>query len=665
MNIRLKLGTLGLTLLGMAVVIQAGEQSKDSAPSAAQKAELAAQEQQLARQFDEFQLLMLKLKQRMDRGNAEEQNRAKAIGRILDDVQKGSLKTQFDQLAEQLRNSKLNNTSELKDLKQRAERLTEELQRILAMFQDDPRRQQLREEAEFLKQLIVQIGKHIDNQKLNQALTENNKTDKLELNNNQHKISKGIDQTNKSIDKFLGKKTDGDGEAKNLKGGPKEGGKNEKSSAVAKGDGEQEPQKPQEPQEPQAAKTKQGGEEKPTQVASAKPGEKSGGEPSKGSPSQAKPGEGNKAGSKSGKPSESSSEAKLSGSKSGQGSKSNQGQAKTGSTSKGQAEAKNDGSKNPMNPQTSPQAQAKQEQGDHGAQSAKITVNDGDGKSPPPGSQKAKDELAKNQKKILEAGYESIKAEHEIVAGNKKPAIQKQDEVIKNLEDAKKELEKLLRQTREEELERLLAALEARCRKMLEMQIAVLAGTEQTHKAVLLHRDDKVAQRADQQSALKLSDQEKEIIQEANKAIQMLEEEGSAVAFPEVFQQVREDMKHVQRRLEIADVAEVTQQVEKDIIESLKEMIEALKKAQQQNKGGKSDGQPPPNADQKLLDKIAELKMIRSLQKRVNDRTTFYGRLFPSEQAMDPNIRLSLQQLAERQLRIFEIMDRFAKGDGK
>ena len=144
----------------------------------------------------------------------------------------------------------------------------------------------------------------------------------------------------------------------------------------------------------------------------------------------------------------------------------------------------------------------------------------------------------------------------------------------------------------------------------------------------------------------------------------MLEAEGSAVAFPEVFQQVREDMKHVQRRLEIADVADVTQAVEKDIIESLKEMIEALKKAQQQNKSSGQPGQPP-NADQKLLDKIAELKMIRSLQKRVNDRTQFYGRLFPSEQAMDANIRQSLQQLAERQERIFDIMDRFAKGDGK
>ncbi len=784
MRIRTKVGMLGLALLGMVMVIRAGEQNK-GAPGTAQKAELAVQEQQLSRQFEEFQLLMLKLKQRMERGNAEEQNRAKAIGRILDNVQKGSIKTEFDQLAEQLRTSRLSNTSELKELKQCAERLTDKLQEILAMFQDDPRRQQLREERDFIDKLLKQIGKTIDFQKQVQGQTERGKTDKNELKQNQNQVTKKTDDLTGAIDKFLGKKGDGVAdEARKLRGGPKEGGKNEKSSAVAKGDGEKESQTAQ-------GETKPGGDEKPTQVASAKgdengqkngkegdaqakqgkgadgqaksgkessgsqakgnegakgneagaknndgaksseataksgqqgspsqakqgnqpqtgakkgdgsqgsqakanqgakgneagsknnagaksstasakPGQKAGGQGSKsGSPSQAKAGEGSKAGSKSGQGSQGSQAKSGSSSQGSKGGKSSQGQAKAGSTSKGQAQAKSDGSKSPMGQQGSQsQAQAKQDPADHGPQSTKTTINDGDGKSGGGGSQKTKDTLEQNRKRILEGGYESVKAVNEIVQGKKKPAIQRQDDVIKNLEEAKKELEKLLRQTREEELERLLAALEARCRKMLEMQMAVLAGTEQTHKAVLAHREDKNALRADQQSALRLSDDEKKIITEANKAIQMLEEEGSAVAFPEVFQQVREDMKHVQRRLEIADVAEVTQQVEKDIIESLKEMIEALKKAQQVNKSNSKGqaGQPPPNADQKLLDKIAELKMIRSLQKRVNDRTRFYGRLFPNEQALDPNIRQNLQQLAERQERIFEIMDRFAKGDGK
>src|SRR5205823_273569 len=113
---------------------------------------------------------------------------------------------------------------------------------------------------------------------------------------------------------------------------------------------------------------------------------------------------------------------------------------------------------------------------------------------------------------------------------------------------------------------------------------------------------------------------------EATKAIDMLQSEGSAVAFPEVFQQVREDMKHVQKRLEGVDTGKVTQAIEEDIISTLKEMIEALKKAKQDLEAKKNPpkgnpGPPPPPQDQKLLDQIAELKMIRSMQLRVNDRT--------------------------------------------
>jgi len=727
MKPRLILASLGLTLFSMVVFVAAGEQSKQAPPATnADKEELALREQQLARQFEEFQLLMLKLKQRMDRGTPEEQNRAKAIGRILDEVQKGNLKIEFDRLADLLKDSKLNNTAEVKELAERASKLTDELQRLLRMFQDDPRAKQLQEERKFLEATLKSVEKLIRDEKQVQAQTEGNKTDKNELANTQNDIGKKTTDLNKSIDQFLGKKSGSGNDTDKLKGGPKEGGKNEKSSAVVKDDGEKDTQtaanqgqakdggddknpqvasnkgdakpedktgnpsgesqaKPGEGNQPQTAKDpkdgKGAGGDKSSQAkanegakgteagsknnegakgseANAKPGEKS-------SPSQAKAGEGSKAGSKDSKGSEGSpsSQAKEGSPSPSQASKAPKGEAKAGNDSKSQSQAKTEGTPPPS---SASQGQAGQPQAknDHGAQSTETTVNDGPTPPPTPGQQKTKDELAKNQKKILEAGYDMVKAENKIIAGKNKPAVGDQQNAIDNLDQVRKKLEDLLRQTREEELDRLLAALEARCRKMLEMQIAVLAGTESSHRAILSHADQK-ATREDQQTALKLSDNEKDIIGEANKAIQMLEEEGSGVAFPEVFQQVREDMKHVQRRLEIADVGDVTQAVEKDIIASLKEMIEALKKAQEQNKGSGKPKESGPPPDQKLLDKIAELKMIRSLQKRVNDRTQFFGRLFPNEQAIDANIRQQLQGLAERQERIFEIMDRFAKGDGK
>jgi len=76
---------------------------------------------------------------------------------------------------------------------------------------------------------------------------------------------------------------------------------------------------------------------------------------------------------------------------------------------------------------------------------------------------------------------------------------------------------------------------------------------------------------------------------------------------------------------------------------------------------------PMPPQDPKLLDKLAELKMIRSMQNRLNDRTEMYSRVFPGQEqppALDMNTRREISDLAERQERIFDITNKLQKGDG-
>jgi hypothetical protein len=80
---------------------------------------------------------------------------------------------------------------------------------------------------------------------------------------------------------------------------------------------------------------------------------------------------------------------------------------------------------------------------------------------------------------------------------------------------------------------------------------------------------------------------------------------GGAAGFPVAFEQVRDDAQNVTRRLSKADVGTVTQTIEQDIIAGLKEMIEALKKAQQnRNSSNSKPGQSQPG-DQNLIDLIA------------------------------------------------------------
>jgi hypothetical protein len=120
--------------------------------------------------------------------------------------------------------------------------------------------------------------------------------------------------------------------------------------------------------------------------------------------------------------------------------------------------------------------------------------------------------------------------------------------------------------------------LKARCAKMLAMQIGVYNGTKTVAWASGANAG-KQPSRPNWEDALALADEQQAIIREASQAVRMLEGEGSAVAFHEVFTQVRDDMKDVQRRLRGADAGKVTQAIQEDIIDTLREMIKALERA--------------------------------------------------------------------------------------
>jgi hypothetical protein len=285
------------------------------------------------------------------------------------------------------------------------------------------------------------------------------------------------------------------------------------------------------------------------------------------------------------------------------------------------------------------------------------------------------------KKQIQEGVKEQEAAEKKIEKDDKQGASEDQAKAVDKLKQAQKKLEELLKQLREEEIERLLAQLQGRCEKMLAMQIAVKDGTVALDK-IITGNPDKKSSRAEDQKALELSDKEDEISKEANKALTLIEAEGSAVAFAEVFKQVLGDMNTTAGRLRRADVGELTVVIENDIIETLKEMVAAFKKARKDNQEPKppmppsSGGGSPP--DPKFIDMITELKTIRSMQIRVNNRTTIYGKQIEGEQV--PNIskvadakekekaigvRKEFKDLSTRQQKLSKVTEDIAKGRNK
>ncbi|MEN6448992.1 MAG: hypothetical protein ABFC96_00745 [Thermoguttaceae bacterium] len=256
-------------------------------------------------------------------------------------------------------------------------------------------------------------------------------------------------------------------------------------------------------------------------------------------------------------------------------------------------------------------------------------------------------------RKKLEAAQQRMQeAEEQLKQAKRDGAVEKQEQAKKELADAKAELEKILRQLREEQIARVLAMLEARFNKMLQMQQEVYEGTVRLDRIPAAERTHN-----HEIESSRMSNKESQIVVEVDKANLLLHEDGSAVAFPEAVDQMRDDMQQVVARLAQAKVGRMTQGIEEDIIAALKEMVAALKKAQKElsdkQKTGKGGGGQP--SEPPLVDVLAELRMIRALQMRVNTRTVRYSKMIDGEQADNAELVDALRRLGEREQRIHRV----------
>jgi hypothetical protein len=274
------------------------------------------------------------------------------------------------------------------------------------------------------------------------------------------------------------------------------------------------------------------------------------------------------------------------------------------------------------------------------------------GESTPGQSNQPQDPAERAAKRLREAQQKMEDARKKLDEAERKGATEKQREALKDLELAKAELERVLRQLREEEMERTLTQLAARFRRMLELQNEVYEGTVRLDRVPEAQRDHD-----DEIESARLSRQESQIVQEADRSLLLLREEGSSVAFPEAVEQMRDDMRHVTSWLADVKVGALTQSVEQDIIAALEETIAALEKALKDLEKNRSrPGQSPASGEQgdpELVNKLAELKMIRSLQARIYQRTQRYGQMIEGEQAETAELLEALADLAERQQRVY------------
>lgn len=229
-------------------------------------------------------------------------------------------------------------------------------------------------------------------------------------------------------------------------------------------------------------------------------------------------------------------------------------------------------------------------------------------------------------------------------------AREEQQRALEELETARAELEEILRQVREEEVERLLVQLETRIRIMLRSERLVLESADRLAASAAM------ADRERALEAARLGREQDGITDEASRAVTLVRDDGSAVAILQAIIQIRDDSAQAAGLFRRGDISSTTLGIVADIVAGLEELLAAVEKSQRDADSERQ--QPPPGggraadpSEQPLVDQLAELKMLRSLQVRINTRTDRFAQLLgaSTDQAEEPALREALRRLAERQ----------------
>jgi hypothetical protein len=710
---------VGLLVICQLMTVHAAPDDKPAAEKSAAvvPAEVTNSEKRLSTEFAEIEKLIARLAQSYAKTDPK---KAQALKEAFSFSKQQGITPQFAEMIKLLTDE--NYSGALKTQNQ----LTSDLNRLMELLQSGDQAKSREDERERLKKYLAQINSAIKKQEEIKAITQGggdaselsksqNKlaekikalSDEIARNENKSGDNKSGDNQNgknengkndngknqsgdnnsgdsksgdnKSGDSKSGDSKSGDNKSGDNKSGNKESGKNEsgknesgdnKSGDSKSGDSKSGDSKSGDSKSgdnksgnKESGKNESGKSESgDSKSGDSKSGDSKSGDSKSGDSKSGKSESGNKESGKSESGKSESGNSKSGDSKSGDSKSgdSKSGDSKSGNSESGKSESGNSesGDMDSEGGKSGDSKSGDSKSGDSKSGDSITRRGDDNGGEMPPSEDPPQSSDDTPAKKRLKAAEEKMReAKIKLENAKRTQSLPDQEQALKDLKAAKEEIEQILRQMREEEIEQMLAQLEARFRKMLEMQV-------QVHKATIgmENTPDEERGRDFEVQASKLSQREKTIVDECDKAIILLKEEGSAVAFTESAELIRDDMQQIVKRLGQVNTGVVTQDLEIDVINALQDMIGALQKAQKELKassggggGGGGGGQPE---DQPLVDKIAELKMIRYMQERILSRTTRYSKLLGGveiEQAEKPELIQAIQSLGERQDRLQEV----------
>ena len=156
-----------------------------------------------------------------------------------------------------------------------------------------------------------------------------------------------------------------------------------------------------------------------------------------------------------------------------------------------------------------------------------------------------------------------------------------------------------------------------------------------------------------------LAQQQTELARECAQTVLLIREDGTSSAILLAVEDIESDMNSVADWMQQSNVSELTVSVQRDILESLKQLIETMQREMQQMQDQQQQDQQQQNQQQQqqspLVDLIAEIRVLKNLQLQVNRRTKQVdGLLDGAEGAERVALQKQVSELAVRQQKLFE-----------
>jgi len=266
------------------------------------------------------------------------------------------------------------------------------------------------------------------------------------------------------------------------------------------------------------------------------------------------------------------------------------------------------------------------------------------------------DSGAASRSELIRAGGSMSNAEQSFGGRNASSADGAQGEAIASLKYARElleaEAEKLLNRLRGEIKKRTLEGLA----QMLEGQIAIRETTERLGPKV------KEGARAVTTSIVALATGEAKLITIGEGLTTLVEETEFGIALPAALRSVTDAMGEVKERLALADASEEVIAAEKMIEEDLEQLLAAMKQLPSQSDGkGAAAAASAQQRERQLNRLIAELKMVRMLQVRVNRDTKDVDQKRPAEiKDLTAAIKRRVEVIHDRQEDVFDVTELLA-----